>query len=495
MHRMRSPIRSQALLMLFTLWGIGHQAEAQSYNAICTLHDGSLLQVGDKDDVPIMAAFDTAWVVQPNPPGTPVMGEFKTIATDAAGNLFVAYEDESNPKKTVEGFLRRVGGTWSSLPPLPKGWSGMYDPVTAGPDQLWFHTWHTDERRSVVVHWNGTDYTALPLPEHMKELHALFLDTDGALLADGALGDGTAVYRFANGSWQAMGGALDGLHVDHFVRLSEGTLVCNVRRGAYSSSTTALYRWNGQAWEPLPGASIKAKRDVEDLCAGPDGRLYLLIEAADEKDRPQRLACWHNGTLRWYKGTEETALQKNFSGNLNLYQLACDRTGLLHARDYGKQRTYPAADFDFEADGYPTRDDKAREVFDLFNAQMNGHQTASAPFLKAHSNFNTSKSASDLELLTKATNAGQAWYRTAIEQLEALGVAPKRNRLYDAQLAAMKAGKDQQHYMYLVAVAMHMGTDYMDHSKNLMDANRRQVNAIEAMENAAKGYPSRNGVY
>lgn len=477
MHRMHSPIPSKALLIVCTLWGVGFQAEAQSYNAICTLPDGSLLQVGEKDDVPIMAAFDTSWVVQPNPAGTPVKGEFRSVCADATGNLFVAYEDESNPKKTVEGFLRRVGGTWSALPPLPKGWSGMYDPVAAGPDQLWFHTWHTDERRSVVVHWNGTDYTALPLPEHMKELHALFLDTDGALLADGAPWDGTGVQRFANGSWQAMGGALDGLHVDHFVRLSDGTLVCNVRRGSYSSSTTALYRWNGQAWEPLPGARVKAKRDVEDLCAGPDGRLYVLIEAADEEDRPQRLACWHNGALRWYKGTEAAALQSGISGNLNLYQLACDRTGLLHARDYSKQRTYPAADFEWEADGYPTRDAEALKVLLHYQADEAAYAEKTDHMFKLFGKYFTGQVPEDQTQLNGYwTTVLDPWLRDAMGRLAALGLKPGTNRLYDSYGALLRATQESYHAMNdMAAEGRRTGgqssPEMIDRAKNTGNAN------------------------
>ncbi|MBK6343199.1 MAG: hypothetical protein IPF41_11580 [Flavobacteriales bacterium] len=119
-----------------------------------------------------------------------------------------------------------------------------------------------------MVRWDGKTYSELPLPPGTKEMHALLLDADGALIADGDMNNDAGAYRFVNNAWAPMGEAMDGMHVDRFVYLSDGTLVCNVARSSYSEAKTALYRWDGNAWKPLKGADVPIKQDVEDLCAG-----------------------------------------------------------------------------------------------------------------------------------------------------------------------------------------------------------------------------------
>lgn len=492
------PLPKLVLSTLAVLIGlvVPQAARAQSYNAVCTMADGSLLQVGHQNSVPIMALYDAAWEVQPNPDGTPEKGEFTAVFTDASGNMYLAYEDETNPKKKVEGFLQRVNGSWTDLPKLPKGWSGIYNPVAASPDKLWFHSWHSEERRTVLVAWNGTAYTELPLLEGMKELHTLFLDSDGTLLADGDRDKDAGVYRFANGSWQPMGGAMDGLHVEHIVRLSDGTLVCNVVRGSYSEATDALYRWTGTAWVPLPGAEVAPKRDVEDLCSGPDGRLYLLIAADDEEGDPERLACWTNGTLRWYKGSEEKAVQRNFSGTINLYQLACDRAGLLHARDYSAQRTFPWAEFEWATDGYPATDARAAEVWELYQQQQKAYGQKASAVNDAYRVL--VKERTKLNGLAVGTRYDE-WYTWMSKETAVLvDLTPKgANRLVDRYREHLTSANLMYAALRDHASAVGRGGEY-DWEKTLLDrvfaateVNQRTAQALEAEQLA---YPVRNGL-
>ncbi len=484
------------LLVLLASRVLGPQsALAQSYNAICTMPDGSLLQVGDNNDVPMMAMHDAAWVVQPNPEGTPEKGEFTAVCTDAVGNLYLAYEDASNAKKKVEGLMRRVNGSWSLMPKLPKGWSGVSEPVAAGLDQLWFRSWLTEERRAVLGHWNGTAYEALSLPPEMSELHTLFLDSDGSLLADGEREKDAGVYRYSNGAWQPMGGAMDGLHVDRFVRLTDGTLVCNVQRGSYSSATDALYRWTGSAWEPLPGGEVAPKRDVEDLCAGPEGRLYLLIEADEEDGDPQRLACWKDGTLRWYKGSEDKAVQRNFSGTINLYQLACDRTGLLHARDYSSQRTYPWTDFEWAADGYPMTDARAAEVWTLYQQQHVAYGEMATALNASYRTLANTRTRADAMNVVSRYNDWYTWMSTRTDTL--IDMVPKGvNRLVDRYREQLSSANLMYAAMRDHASAISRGAEASSTAlvDKVMAESRTNKGTAQALEDELIAYPKRNGL-
>lgn len=465
---------------------------AQSYNAICTLPGGDLLMVGSTDDAPTLALHTDAWAVQPNPAGTPVKGDFTAACADAAGNLFVAFEDETNPKKPSEGLLRRVNGTWSRMPDPPKGWKGVNNPVAAGPDKLWFHAWLTEERRSVLVHWNGTDYTPVPLPENMKELHTLFLDTDGALLADGDMGDKEGVYRYTNGAWQPMGEALDVLRITRFVRLSDGTLVCSANK--YGDDRHALFQWRGLLWLPLPGAELAAERDVEDLCTGPEGRLYLLIEADEEEGDPQRLACWQGGTLHWYKGNEANAVLRDGTGTINLYQLACDRTGLLHARDHSHQRTYPPADFEWASDGYLPTDARAAEVWTLFKQQNTVYRQKAAAIHDAYRALANDRTELNALEVGSRYNEWYGWLSTATDTL--VDLVPKgTNRLVDRYREQLKTANAMYAAMRTQASAMGRGDasarTLVDDVLSTTSANHETGVALDA---EILIYPLRNGL-
>lgn len=481
-----------SVLVTSSLWLCVRDTCAQSYNAICTLANGDLLMVGHKNDVPLMSIYGAAWVDQPNPEQAPAKGEFRAVCTAGPGNLFLVVEDESDPKKPKIGLLLRENGLWSELPALPKGLNSVYDPVATGPGALWFRSWHTAERRTAMVHWNGTAYKELPRPDGTDEMHALLLDSDGTLIADGNMDGQAGAYRFVNGAWQPMGKAMKGLHVDRLVRLSDGTLVCSVARGSMSPAVPALYRWDGTAWRPLEGAHVAAKQDIEDLCAGPDRRLYLLIEAGEEAGDPQRLACWKDDRLYWYKGTPETAIQKNHSGTVNLYRLACDYTGLLHARTYSSPLTFPWADFDRAMDGYPQQDASAAALWALFQRLESEYYTKTGSLVAAYRNYGMTTNEVNTKRLSKSSTALQAWVKAANDSLE--GTAPKRmNRLADrfsqvlelwhqsadgmaAQIAG-KAGEEKERQRMKTRTVLALG-------------NLRQ--AQELLEAELEAYPVRN---
>ncbi len=293
----------------------------------------------------------------------------------------------------------------------------------------------------------------------------------------GNYSDASSAFLLKEGAWERMG-APAAENTDLLLTGADGTLW---RMGKVAE------RWSASGWDrgfTFDHSSSTGYR-ITDVSPGTKGELFLVLRGPGSKDH---LACWPgSGDALWLKGTPQTA-----KFEYGTYDLFVDAEGVVHVND--KER-YTFTDFDFAADGYPTRDDKAREVFDLFKAQTAAYRSVSDPFLEAHSAYITSNSASDLQAVAAASAKCDAWYSTAIAQLEGLGIGPKRNRLYDAQLAMMKAMKDQQHSMYQISKAIHDGTDYMAHSDAQMDANRRQINAIEAMEKATKGYAARNGIY
>jgi hypothetical protein len=446
--------------------------------------------VGSKDDVPIMSLHTDAWSVQPNPEGTPAKGGFTTVCADPAGNLFVGFEDENNPKKKKHGLMRRVNGAWSTMPELPKGWSGVYDPVAAGPDKLWFHSKLSEESRSVLAHWNGTEYATIAMPEHMKELHTLFLDADGALLTDGDMGDKEGVYRFANGAWQPMGEALDVLRVERFVRLSDGTLVCLVDK--YDDETHALFQWRGMLWLPLPGAEVANKRSVEDLCAGPDGRLFLLIKADEEEGDPQRLACWQNGTLHWRKGSEANAVLKEASMDVDL--LACDRTGVLQAREYDEQHAFPRTEFEWSADGYLPTDARAAEVWTQFKTQQAAYMEKATPIHDAYRKLANDRS--PLNALEVGTRYNE-WYQWLSTSTDAfVDLVPKgANRLVDRYRAQLKTANEMYAAMRTHASAVgrvDAGADRLN--DQVIGASRVNKETEVALDAEILAYPLRNGL-
>jgi len=506
------------LFSLVTIACLGfnaQQARAQSSNDILTLPNGDLLLLGHKDHVPWMAIHTATWVEQPNPEGAPAKGEYTAACTDRLGNLYLAFEDEGNPKKDVHGLLKRVNGAWSALPALPKGWSSIYDPVAMGPDAIWFRSWHDTERRTVMVRWDGKSYTELPLPPGTKEMHALLLDADGTLIADGDMNNDAGAYRFVNNAWTPMGEAMDGMHVDRFVYLSDGTLVCNVARSSYSDAKTALYRWEGNAWKPLKGADVPMKQDVVDLCAGPDGRLYLLIEAGDEAGDPQRLACWKEDRLRWYKGTPESAVQKDFSGMVHLYNLACDRTGLLHARTYRAMVTFSWAEFDRAMDGYPQQDASAAALWSLFQRLEPDYYTKTGALVAAYRNYKVAINEANSKRVSSASAALKTWAGAAMDSVGR--IAPKRmNRLADrfttvlelwrksaesmaAQLAGNAAGKDQEEQDHLKTQAV-LALGNVRDAQELLDAeleayakrNALAARVVPASFATRDGYPAKD---
>lgn len=486
---MRLPFHYRTTLLAVFTMCLSLGAQAQDYNSVCTLPDGALVMVGHQNEVPVWAMHTEAWAVQPNPAGTPSAGRFNTVAADAAGNLYVAYEDKANPKKALEGLLVRANGTWTALPKLPKGWSGVYDVVASAPDKVWFRSWHSEERRTVLVHWNGTTYTELPLPAGAKELHTLFLDSDGALLTDGDMGNKEGVYRYTNGAWQPMGEALNVLRITRFVRLSDGTLVCSANK--YDDGTRSLFRWGGLLWVSLQGAEVAEKRDVEDLCAGPDGRLYLLIEADDEEGDPQRLACWQNGTLRWYKGSEANAVLEK-----NLYQLACDRTGLLHARTYSKEHTFPWTDFEWATDGYPTTDARAAEVWELFKQQMADFAKVAKGVTDAYGTL--AKERTELNALKVGSryNDYYTFYTTRTDTL--VEMTPKgANRLVDRYREHLKTSNLMYAAIRDHASAVGRGGE-PDWEKQLLDkvfaATEVSKRTEQALDAEILAYPLRNGL-
>jgi hypothetical protein len=459
-------------------------AAATSATSVQRLPDGRFVEFGSKEGVPYLAQWtEGAWVPIPVAAElVPAKGEYESVGADAQGNLYVSYDDETNPKKKTGGLLARVGGGWARLGTFQKGWSGSSRIAAHSATDVFLDVWLTEERRRTLLHWDGTTYTAVSLPEGTEEMNGLLVH-DGKLVLlaygrgpSGTYRDASGAFRRTGDSWERMGAPAGGT-TGMLITAADGTVW---RLGRVAE------RWNGTQWEegfPFANSSFDGYR-ITDACPGANGLLYLVLQDEDSK---AHLACWPgSGGMLWLKGTPGSS-----KFDYGVYDLFVDEEAVLHAN--GKER-YPFVDFDYATDGYPTRDDQARQVFDLFNAQIAAHGPISDRFLSANAAFNTSRTEADFQALTKATNDAMAWFSAAIEEAQNTGVGEKRNRLYDAHVAAITAGKDQTHYMFKMSEAIHNGTDFLAYSKDLTDANGRQVRAIEAMDLAAKSYVTRNGL-
>lgn len=295
----------------------------------------------------------------------------------------------------------------------------------------------------------------------------------------GTYRDACSTYRLNGGTWERMG----------MPAAESVDLLLAVKGGELWRMGRTAERWNGSSWETgvrFPASYFGGYR-IKEACAGMNGEFFLVLRDEDNKDH---LACApSDGELRWLKGTAEAAVFK-----YGLYDPFCDKDGSLYVDHAGSLLHFTAMDFDYAADGYPTKDEKAREVYTFFTAAVSGSGTATERFGAANKKYVGSRSEEDYLALEKAYESGLKWHVDAIAGMKALGIEENRNRLYDAFLSALEAGKDQLYYQWKMAEAIHAGGDFTAYSEDLMEANGRQVAAIAALDEATNGYATRNGI-
>jgi hypothetical protein len=461
--------------------------QAQYYGTAHRMADGTLLRAGHRNDVPLLVQFTGEWTEVKLPAElVPARGDLDGIGSDAQGNLYVAYTDESNPKKEVDGLLQRVGGTWSKLPPLPKGWSGVYSLCAASPEAVYFRS-RSAETGKLVVQWDGKSYRSLPLPATVEEVGALHVDMDGDLIMGADAGSDAAVYTWTNESWQPMGQPLDGYYVDQLIQLSDWRLLCDVRSGG-------VYIWNGTAWESLPSLVLMEGQEVEEWCTGPDGRLYMTLENRVDKQTVQRLVCWQGDEVRYYHGTVEAAIQKN-----RLTELGCDAAGILRADAYSGGAVIGPDAFDWAADGYPQRDADAKNVLHHFKTDEPEYGQRTSMMFGLFGKYFTEQVPDDQFKLNNywVTNL-DPWLRDAQSRLDALGVAPGTNRLYDAYMELLRSTHATYHAMNEMSAQHRSGLGGDEaRTKAMKDseiAGARNLADLERIRAIQETYQGRNGL-
>lgn len=463
------------LLPLVLLLAAPAYASAPSY-----LPDGTPVQAGAKDDAPFLATWvDGAWTPIAIPAElVPTKGDFESVAADPSGNLYVAYSDESNPKKETSGLLARVDGTWSRLGPFQKTWSARSHLVARSPTDVFLEVWETKAGKALLLHWNGAAFDEVPLPEGTEELEDL-LDSGGSIvvLVDSPSGDHT--YRLAEGAWTAMGA----------VASESMALLRSGPDGSLWRLGRAAERWDGAAWEEVftfPNSSLDGFR-IDEACVGANGELYVVLEDQDYKDH---LAYWPgHGSMGWYKGDPEQARFK-----YGLVDLFRDRDGALRLESAGEMMRFTLADFDYETDGYPSRDDRAREVLDLFDAFKQPYKELSLELVRLGKAMEASGSESDVLTYKDKAQETMVWASQATERMKALGLQPGRNRLYDANVAFLDALHDYVFLDYKRAEALQAGNLDADLLDAWMKSNTRLQIAFGEVQEEATAYTGRNGL-
>lgn len=454
--------------------------------SLCRLPDGTVLQAGHKDGAPLLTQWSAGqWQPVELPAGlAPAKGRFNSICTDPQGNLYLVYEDDADPDKKGCGLLTRVGGAWSQVGTFNKDWSAYEHLAALSPAQVCIHIRNTRSKLYAIAEWNGSAYAEVALPAGAEEVDGLVAHNGALVLlvngkgASGTYRDGKLAYRRTTDGWEPLGASANGT-LD--VLLSTGQELYRLGRTAE--------RWTGTAWESaftFDGNWLDGDR-ITSACAGAQGELYVVLTDSDHQDH---LACaTPDGGLRLLHGSREKARFQR-----GLYDLFCDSDGVLHLTEASDPLRFTDADFDFGDDGYPSRDEKAREMHRLFTALSGQHGAVMEPFGTAYVNYSRTQSEADHKAFEKAYGRAISWHTAAIDSMKALGIAPGRNRLYDAFLASLEAGSDQAYYQWKIAEAVHAQGDIGPPSTKLTEANHRNAAAVAAMQEAIKGYAARNGL-
>jgi len=156
----------KVLSKAFTVCALLLPATVVLASSISLLPDGTPVNVGDKNGVPLLEQWAGGrWEpIAVAPELVPAKGEFNEVTGDPQGNLYVTYADKGNEKRTTYGLLARVNGAWARLGELDKGWTTGGLLAAASPNDVHVAVWLTKERRRELAHWDGRAYTLSALP-------------------------------------------------------------------------------------------------------------------------------------------------------------------------------------------------------------------------------------------------------------------------------------------------------------------------------------------
>lgn len=480
---MHAPIllRRTALLVFALLASISQATD------VVTLSDGRVYQYGDKNNAPYLAQWtDGTWAPLTLPAELlPAKGSFEALGGDPQGNLYLTYEDASNEKKTAYGLLARVDGTWARLGALNKDWQpGGY--ITArSPREVYLDLRLIKERSRLVARWDGTAYTTIALPPGAEEVNGLLVHDGTVVLLvygkgpSGTYRDGSIAYRLAGGTWDPMG-APPGASVDQLLPAGARLL--------WRMGRVAEY-WDGAAWQEgftFKNSSLDGYR-IARACAGPEGDLYVVLTDKDNDDHLARAT--RSRGLSWYKGNEQTSKFK-----YGLYDPFVDTDGALRLTMAGEALRFTQADFTFDTDGYPEKDEMVHPVHLAYKASVPTYNSFSRELVRLDSVMGATNAKADMLAYKDKAQEAMVWCTATINQLKALSVGPKRNRLHDALLEFLQTFHDHLYLDYRSAEALLEGGLDDEQKQRWMRSSTAMQIAFNNLKQAEADYPRRNGL-
>ncbi len=141
------------------------------------------------------------------------------MATDVADGWIVG----TNRIGRDFGIWRWQDGQWQAMPGFATRIGGPYE-----------RPWVVNSRYETYA-WNGSDWDRMP---------GLATDVgDGWIVGTNAIGKDFGIWRWQDGKWEAMPG---------FGRRIAGPY----ERPWVVNSRREVYAWNGESWDPMPGAAL-----------------------------------------------------------------------------------------------------------------------------------------------------------------------------------------------------------------------------------------------
>ncbi|MCB0786653.1 MAG: hypothetical protein KDC02_20900 [Flavobacteriales bacterium] len=481
-------MRVPSLLRRSALVALALPASLCQATDVVTLSDGSVYQYGDKSDAPYIAQWTNgAWAPIALPAKLlPAKGSFEALGSDPQGNLYLTYEDASNEKKKAYGALARVDGAWSRLGALPKNWETGGHITARSPREVYLDVRLIKERSRLVAKWDGATFTELALPAGAEGVEGLRVH-DGmvVLLVDGkgpsgTYRDGSIVYHLeGGGAWAPMGPPCEG-SADLLLTVAPGVL--------WRLGSVAEY-WDGMAWQQgftFPNSSLDGYR-IARACSGAEGDLYVVLTDKDNDDHLARATRTRG--LSWYKGNEQTS-----KFEYGLYDPFLDADGALRLTMSGQALRFTKADFSFGSDGYPEKDEMARAVHLAYKATVPTFNSFSRQLVHLDSVMSATAAKADVQAYKDKAQEAMVWCTATMDQLQALNVGPKRNRLHDALLEFLQLFHDQLYLNYRASEALLDGQ--LDEAQ--MQRWSRSYTAMQIAFNNLKqeeaDYPRRNGL-
>lgn len=248
------------------VWAVGTKVNSQLGQV---LHSKTLTEHWD----------GTSWVevASPNPPSRSVdhSQDISLSAVDAVSGSdvwAVGTFDQANTQKTL--VLHWDGSSWTILPsPSPRGGDYLAAVSAVSANDVWAvggdYSSTAHESRTLTEHWDGTSWTAIPMPNPGPRASALedvsavsATDVWAVGYSDTDTGSETLVEHWDGTSWTrvpSLGGPASALEAVSAVSASDAWAVgySNNDGGVIDS---LIEHWDGTSWTPAPSPATPSSR-------------------------------------------------------------------------------------------------------------------------------------------------------------------------------------------------------------------------------------------